>query len=47
MNPINEGFKGIGTGSKSLVKHTTVGVFGSVKKITRTLGDGLISLTTD
>ena len=29
------------------MKHTVAGTFGSVNKITRTLGDGVSSLTTD
>ena len=41
------GGKGIITGTGSIAKHTVAGTFGSVNKITRTLGDGVVSLTTD
>lgn len=42
-----KGGKGIITGTGSLMQHTVAGTFGSVNKITRTLGDGVSSLTTD
>ena len=41
------GGKEIITGTGSIAKHTVAGTFGSVNKVTRTLGDGVISLTTD
>lgn len=46
-NTREQGGKGLFTGTGSLMKHTAAGTFGSLNKMTRTLGDGVISLTTD
>lgn len=42
-----KGAKGVITGTGSLAKHTVSGALTSVNKVTRTVGDGISSITLD